>query len=145
MSTTKSSVTEFRTPQPELFPRIANRQSGAEAYLSQTLMDKVSPGMLKRFGEHVRLAGTDPGTEDFHELEILEEFLDCHVQANRICDVQCMLLWSEWVRNFRRQASGYPKLILEKEFRAVITDNFGVEIANDNFRGAVYSGIKFVP
>lgn len=145
MSTTKSSVTLFRTPQPELFPRNASRQSGAGDYLSTVFMDKVSPGMLKRFGEQVRLTGINPGPEDLHELDILDQFLGRHVQENRICDVQCMLLWSEWVRTFRRQTPGYPKLILEKEFRAVIMDNFGVEIANDNPRGAVYSGIKFVP
>jgi len=83
--------------------------------------------------------------DEYHELHALDQFLECHVQLNKIYDVQCMLLWSEWVRTFRNQATLFPKLILEKEFRNVILNSFQVEIINDEFRGAVYSGLHFVP
>ena len=107
--------------------------------------DQAGTRTQNRFGEKFRSAGVDVSREECHELAIFEDFLEHHVQTNRIYDVQCMLLWSEWIRAFRRRSSGFPDIIREKEFRSVITDRFGVEIANDGFRGAVYPGIKFVP
>jgi hypothetical protein len=56
-----------------------------------------------------------------------------------------MLLWSEWVRTFQRQTSGFPNLIQEKEFRTIITDKFGAAIAKNEIRGEIFTGIKFVP
>ncbi len=85
----------------------------------------------------------DPG--ELNELTILEEFLAQHVQDSGTCDVQCMLLWNEWVRAFRRKASAFPTLIREKEFRSVITGTFGTMIADDGWRGAVYPGVRYVP
>jgi len=101
--------------------------------------------MQDRFGEKFRSDEVDVSLEEYHELAIYDDFLANHVQANRIGDVQRMLLWSEWIRYFRYRSSGFPNLIREKEFRNVITGKFGVEIANYGLRGAVYNGIKFVP
>jgi hypothetical protein len=101
--------------------------------------------MLSQFGEQFRLTGIDISHEEVHELRVFDEFLACHVQPNGIFNVQCMLLWNEWVRTFRRQAHGFPKLIREKEFRSVITDKFGVAIVDNGCRGAVYPGLRFVP
>jgi hypothetical protein len=53
--------------------------------------------------------------------------------------------WNEWVRTFRHRIHGFPKLVLEKELRSVITDKFSVAIAENGFRGVVYCGIRFVP
>jgi hypothetical protein len=116
----------------------------AGTILTPSFLD--TPGLVipNRSGEHLRLSGIDVSLEDFHELDVLEQFLEHHVQPNRVCDVQCMLLWSEWVRTFRRLTPGFPKLIREKEFRRVILDNFDVEIMSDAFRGPIYPGIKFV-
>lgn len=83
--------------------------------------------------------------EESEELRRFDEFLSLHVQPNMIRDVQCKLLWNEWVRSFRRQTHRFPNLILEKEFNTVVTDRFGVGIADDGFRGAVYPGIRYVP
>jgi len=91
------------------------------------------------------LAGFGISPEEGTELRIFDEFLARHVQPDGICDVQCMLLWSEWVRSFRRLTAGFPRLIGEEELRSVITDRFGLEIASDGFRGKVYPGIRFVP
>ena len=101
--------------------------------------------MLNRFGEQFRLTMSDISDDEIGELKVFDEFLARHVQPNMIFDVQCMLLWSEWVRSFRNQIKGFPKLILEQEFRTVIMDKYGVGIAEDGFRGAVYPGIRFVP
>jgi len=141
MSATNSQGTciAFRTPRPEQF------HTTAGDFLSLTFLDKAGPGMPDRVGDRFRSAGIDISTEESSELDIFDEFLARHVQVNRICDVQCMLLWSEWVRTFRRRMPGFPNLIRENEFRSVITDTFGVEIADDGFRGNVYPGIRFVP
>jgi len=101
--------------------------------------------MMTLFGDQFRLTVNDVSEDEIRELKVFEDFLAHHVQTNMICDVQCMLLWSEWVRSFRNQIKGFPKLILEKEFRTVIMDKYGVGIAEDGFRGAVYPGIRFVP
>jgi hypothetical protein len=113
--------------------------------LFPVLTDKTNLDMLNRFGEQFQLTGMDINQEEIHELRVFDEFLAQHVQPNGIYDVQCMLLWSEWVRTFRSQIHGFPKLIREKEFRSVIMDKFGVAIAENGFRGAVYPGIRFVP
>jgi len=107
-------------------------------------MDTSIP-MLNRPRETCGLTGTgvDPG--EFHEFRACEEFLERHVRPDCVRDVQCMLLWNEWVRTFCRTTRGFPKLILEKEFRDVITGKFGTGISDDGFRGAIYPGIRFVP
>jgi len=91
------------------------------------------------------LAGIAINPAEAEELRVFQEFLERHVQTNGICDVQCMLLWSEWVRTFRRNIPGFPSIIREKEFRSVILDKYGVGIAYDDFRGAVYPGVRYVP
>jgi hypothetical protein len=101
--------------------------------------------VLNQFGEQFRVTGIEISDDEISELRIFDEFLANHVQPNRICDVQCMLLWNEWVRTYRRQTHEFPKLVREKEFRSVITDKFGTGIADDGFRDPVYPGLKFVP
>ncbi len=148
MSTTKSpgAGIVYMTPQPRQFRQIASRMGNMRDNLSPGFMETTKPDLLDQFAEKFRSTGIDIGSEEFSELKVLEEFLGSHVLANRTCDVQCMMLWSEWVRTVRHQTPGYPKLILEKVFREVITDNYGIKVANYNgFRGPVYSGIKFVP
>ena len=146
MSATKSSGTciAFRTPLPEQFHRTAGRPGRTEDCLSPP-MDKAGLEVVNRFSDRFELTGVDISLEEYNELNIFDEFLARHVQPNGICDVQCMLLWSEWVRTFRRRIPGFPNLIRENEFRNVIMDKFGVGIADDGFRGKVYPGIRFVP
>jgi hypothetical protein len=146
MSTTKSSGTDIasRTSAIEQFPLAAVNPWIAGDRLSPAFINKARSWMQERFGEKFRLGEVDASLEEYHELAIFDDFLSNHVQANRICDVQCMLLWSEWVRYFRRNSSGFPNLIHEKEFRNIITDTFSAEISDYGFRGAVYTGVKFV-
>jgi len=132
----------FRTPQPDQFPGVVSSTGDS---LSMALKKKAKGEMLNLSGEQFRMSGIDISPEEFRELAIFDEFLAYHVQPNKVCDVQCMYLWNEWVRNFRRRSRGFPKLILEKEFRSVITDKFGIAIVTDGNRGAVYPGLKFIP
>ena len=147
MSSTQSQGTSiaFRTPQPEQFHKTMSRPVSAGDSISPAFMDKSTPDLLKRFGEQFDLHEIDISPEEIQELRVLDEFVTRHVRPNGLYDVQCMLLWSEWVRNYRRQITGFPKLILEKEFRSAITDRFGVAVAWDENRGAVFPGLRFVP
>jgi len=143
---TKSSGTgiAFRTPRPGPFRTIAGIPVSTGEGISPVFTSPGNLDVLNKFGEKFRLTVVDVGSGDVHELEVFDYFLENHVQPNRICDVQCMLLWNEWIRHFRGRVSGFPKLIHEKEFRGVITDRFGVEIVNNGARGLIYPGIKFV-
>jgi hypothetical protein len=147
MSATQSQGTSiaFRTPRPKQIYQTGSRAVSAGNSLSPAVMDKINLEMLNRFGEQFRLTGIEINQEEIQELRVFDEFLARHVQPNGIYDVQCMLLWSEWVRTFRSHIQGFPKLIRENEFRGVITEKFGLSIAENGFRGAVYPGIRFVP
>jgi hypothetical protein len=147
MSSSKSSGTciAFRTLAPEQFHPATGRTVSAGNCISQAFPDTADPVIPNRFVEEFRLAGIDVSPEEFHELVVFDEFLEHHVQPNKIRDVQCMLLWNEWVRMFRRRTREFPRLIRENEFRHLITDTFGIEIAREDFRGNVYPGLRFVP
>jgi hypothetical protein len=87
----------------------------------------------------------DLSPEEYLEIQICDEFLADHIRPDSIRDVQCMLLWSEWVRSYQRRTRTFPKRILEEEFRKSVTGRFGIGIACDDHRGAVYPGLRFVP
>jgi hypothetical protein len=108
-------------------------------------MNTANTGILNRFNERYQSGGFDISRKEFSELRVFYEFLLHHVQPSRICDVQCMRLWTEWVRTFQRQTNDFPKQVLEKEFRNAIRDIFAVTIARDGSRGTVYPGLRFVP
>jgi hypothetical protein len=147
MSKTKSSgtITVLRTPLQKQIHKTPAKAGSRGSSLHPTFMEEADRDILNRFLEKFRLTGIDSGPEDTHEIKVLEQFLGRHVQQNQICEVQCMLLWNEWVRTFQRRTPGFPKLIREKEFRNVITENFGIKIASTGSRGEVYPGLKFVP
>jgi len=144
MSDTKPSGTCAVCMTPQTAPFLlrpagagSDRDPSGKGFSARTGMTTKMPGEL--------FSSLDLNPREAEELRIFHDFLVNHIQANGICDVQCMLLWSEWVRVFRRQLTGFPDLIREKEFRTVITERFGVGISEDGFRGAVYPGIRFVP
>ncbi|MHB8053042.1 MAG: hypothetical protein ACYDEZ_07130 [Methanoregula sp.] len=147
MSSTKTAGTStaFRTLQQGQFPPTGGIAGSGGDSLSPAFTDTGDAGVTDRFSDLFRMTGINLSPDEFNELKIFEEFLERHVEQNRICDVQCMLLWSEWVRTFRRQASGFPNLIRENEFRSVITGKFSTGISTDGWRGAVYTGVRFVP
>ena len=89
--------------------------------------------------------GIEVNPEELIELKTFQEFLSQHVKPNAICDVQCMLLWAEWIRFYKKQTRKVPDLILEKEFRDLIINLFDLSVTEDGFRGFIYPGIKYVP
>lgn len=104
-----------------------------------------SPIVLKLFEEQDHQPGADLSPEDCRELLLLEEFLTYHVRQDGFYDVQCMMLWTEWVRTTLRETHRFPYRILEKEFRQAVTDQLSIDITHDEVRGPVYPGIRFVP
>ena len=90
-------------------------------------------------------SGLEVSPEELGELKTFREFLVRHIKPSTIRDVQCMLLWAEWVRFYKRQTKKVPDLILEKEFRDLILSQFGCAIAEDQVRGFVYPGVKYIP
>ena len=147
MTTTKSSGagTAARATQPIQYSKTLPRSMSAGNYFVPSLTGTADSELLSRFSEKFLPAETGDVLGDMHELRVLEQFLGRHVKLAGIRDVQCMLLWSEWVRTFRRRTPGFPKLIRENEFRDAVMDTFGVNTAQKGFRGEVYSGIKFSP
>ena len=130
---------------PKKIRKTSGRSGNAGDCRFPAFMDEANLDMMTRFGEQFQLNGPGFDPDEFYELKVFEDFLADHVELNRICSVQCMLLWSEWIRTFRRQTSEFPKLILETEFHKAVMGKFGVKIANYDYQGAVYPGIKFVP
>jgi hypothetical protein len=128
MATVQSPGTgsEYRTAHPDHFRRI--KQSPT---LQSEEQDRVQNGCIQ--------------PEDYRELVLLDEFLRLHVRQDAIRSVQCMLLWTEWVRLFQRTTRRFPRVVLENELRAVITSMMAVDIANDTMLGPVYCGLRFVP
>jgi hypothetical protein len=141
----QESCTDFRILPLETISPTAFPQQDQGDCLSAVPSDPMNYGILNQFIEQIPREGIDISAEEFNEILILDEFLSGHVMENRTCDVQCMLLWSEWVRTFRRNIPGFPNIIREKEFRSLITDMYDVGIGDDGFRGDVYPGLRFVP
>jgi len=145
MSLTKTAgtSTDFRTLRPKQFPRIAGMPvNGGD---SPVFAATAGTSAADQLGQRFRTTGIELSADELSELNIFGEFLERHVRSSMTWDVQCMLLWNEWVRTFRRRKSGYPGLIREQEFRTAITGRFGVGITTDGWRGSVYSGLRFVP
>jgi hypothetical protein len=125
--------------------------------LPRRVLQKKIPTKIIRFerfrpaseGEDLEKTYSDSGLEvspeELGELKTFREFLVRHIKPSAIRDVQCMLLWAEWVRFYKRQTKKVPDLILEKEFRDMILSRFGCTIAEDQVRGFVYPGVKYIP
>jgi hypothetical protein len=133
-----------RTPSFKEFHRPIEIPGRDDDCSSHTFQDRVTPYMLNSFTEKFGLTGIEIYPEEIVELMMLEQFLDRHVQVDEARRIQCMLLWSEWVREFRRQMPGFPRLIREKEFCSVITERFGTWTDHSGPMGKVYPGIMFI-
>jgi hypothetical protein len=91
--------------------------------------------------EELRMYAT---AEELTELAAFQEFLARYVKPHADCAVQCMLLWAEWVRYYKKTTREFPALILEKNFMDLVTRHFDLMVSEDDWRGFVFPGIKFV-
>jgi hypothetical protein len=130
---------------PEQFHDARAAPLTTRSYRPQGFTGMENSELMTRFYKKFLPVASPAGPEELHEFRVLEQFLGRHVKQSGIHDVQCMLIWIEWIRTFRRRTPGFPKLIRENELRSVITETFATEITSKGFRGDVYSGIQFVP
>lgn len=142
-TTSAESGSDYRMSQPP-FPQSAGMPDAGRAF-PPAAFDDLPGTETGTFSDLLRTSGIALTPAEVRELAVFEEFLSRHVQPDTAWDVQCMLLWSEWVRVFRRHGAGFPNLIREREFRAAVAGRFGAGIATDSWRGRVYTGIRFVP
>ena len=91
--------------------------------------------------EELRMYAT---AQELTELSAFEEFLARFVKPRADCAVQCMLLWAEWVRYYKKSTREFPALILEKNFMDLVTRQFDLRVSEDASRGFVFPGITFV-
>jgi hypothetical protein len=144
MSAMKSSEVSktFGFNQPYAFPMQVLQKPSSTGIARFTGYPDTLAGDLEKNCNNMGIAVS---SEELDELKTFREFLSRHVKPNAICDVQCMLLWAEWVRFYKKQTRKIPDLILEKEFRNLITNHFDLPVTEDGFRGYIYPGIKYVP
>ena len=66
--------------------------------------------------------------EELTELAAFQEFLARFVRPGTDCAVQCMLLWAEWVRYYKKTTREFPALILEKNFMDLVSRKFDLPV-----------------
>lgn len=147
MSSMKSSFV------PAVFRRKSERKSGnplQQKTLSKNLVvrqdykDGIISGVPEQLSGKYQDRGIKVSSEELNELRTFHTFISSHVKPNKICDTPCMLLWAEWVRFCLKEMRTFPHVILEKEFRDLVTNQFGFDVSEDEERGQVYPGIQFV-
>jgi len=99
---------------------------------------------MERFHEQCRIEGVPLHPEELIEWGLFEAFLTAHVAPDTHRDIPCMFLWAEWVRFSLPRMRTFPSLIREREFRTLIREIFGMEIAVYDQRGPIYPGIHYV-
>lgn len=80
------------------------------------------------------------------ETQACRIFLSRHVAVDTSSNVQCMLLFTEWVR-FSMKAKrkrDFPKDVGIKEFTELIHEIYHPALTYDTFRGPLFVGIRFV-
>lgn len=106
--------------------------------------DAATRTVMERFYEQCRLDGMPLNPEELIEWSLFETFLSAHVAPDSHREIPCMFLWAEWVRFSLPRMRTFPSLIREKEFRTLIREIYGTEIAMDDQRGPIYPGIHYV-
>lgn len=106
--------------------------------------DVTTRTVMERFHEQCRIEGVPLHPEELIEWGLFEAFLTAHVAPDTHRDIPCMFLWAEWVRFSLPRMRTFPSLIREKEFRTLIREIYGTEIAMDDQRGPIYPGIHYV-
>jgi hypothetical protein len=138
---------------PAVFRRKSERKSGNKVsqktisntvVLYQYYLDETNHPVPEQAIEKSQKSGIDVSHAELNEFHNFHMFISSHVQPNNMCDTPCMLLWAEWVRFCLREMHAFPRLILEKEFSDLVVNQFGFTVLEDEARGQVYPGVRFV-
>jgi hypothetical protein len=112
--------------------------------LYQSCQDEINRPILDQAIEKSDEIGIDVSPAELNEFRNFHTFISSHVQPTNMCDTPCMLLWAEWVRFCLKETRAFPHLILEKEFRDLVVNQLGFNVLEDETRGRVYPGVRFV-
>ena len=138
---------------PAVFRRKAERKSGSNVsqktisntvVLYQYYLDEANRPVPEQATIKSHETGIDASRAELDEFRNFHTFISSHVQLTNMCDTPCMLLWAEWVRFYLKEMHTFPRVILEKEFRDLVVNQFGFTVFDDEARGRVYSGVRFV-
>jgi hypothetical protein len=108
--------------------------------ISSPVLDKAIEKAIEKSDEF----DSDVSRDELNEFRNFHVFISSHVQPTTMCDTPCMLLWAEWVRFCLKEARSFPHIILEKEFRDLVVNHLGFTVLDDEARGQVYPGVRFV-
>ncbi|MDD1695929.1 MAG: hypothetical protein LUQ54_03435 [Methanoregula sp.] len=134
-SRTKPQRNPVRSVQPKAISS-TGLYHGFRADTNQAVQGKLSEKYL--------LKGMEVSSRELDELRIFNTFMVLHVRPNNIRDVPCMFLWAEWVRFCLKDKHTFPEVILEQEFRDLVINKFGFDVAQDEVWGPVYPGMQFI-
>ena len=138
---------------PAVFRRKYERKSGnsiskksiSNAVVQyQYYLDETNRSLLDQAIKKSDEIGIDVSPAELNEFHNFHAFISSHVQSTNMCDTPCMLLWAEWVRFCLKETHAFPRLILEKEFRDLVVNQLGFTVLEDEARGLVYPGVRFV-
>jgi hypothetical protein len=138
---------------PAVFRRKSERKSGnniSQKSISNTVvlyqyyLDETKRPIMEQAIEKSDEIGVDVSPGELNEFRNFHTFISSHVQSTNMCDTPCMLLWAEWVRFCLKETRTFPRLILEKEFRDLTVNQLGFTVLEDEARGQVYPGVRFV-
>jgi hypothetical protein len=138
---------------PAVFRREPKKKSGnnmSQKTTSNTValykyyLEEANSPVPKEAIKKSQISSLDFSPDELNELYNFHAFISSHVQPSPLCDTPCMLLWAEWVRFCLKETHAFPRLILEKEFRDLVVNQLGFTVMEDEARGQVYPGLRFV-
>jgi hypothetical protein len=138
---------------PAVFRRKADRKSDSNVsqktisnsvVLYQYYLDEANRPVPEQATIKSHETGIDVSPAELDEFRNFHTFISSHVQSTNMCDTPCMLLWAEWVRFCLKEMHTFPSVILEKEFRDLVVNQLGFTVFEDEARGRVYPGVRFV-
>lgn len=124
--------------------KVQQKTTSATVMLYQNYLHEKKRFIPEQFIKKYHKKGIVVSPEELNELHTFDMFISSHVKPNNIRNTSCMLLWAEWVRFYLKEMRTFPHLILEKEFRDLVTSRFEFDVSEDETRGLVYPGIQFV-
>jgi len=123
---------------------ISQKSIGKTVLLYQYYLDEINRPVPEQAIEKSDGICIDVSPAELIEFRNFHTFISSHVQPTNMCDTPCMLLWAEWVRFCLKETRTFPRLILEKEFRDLVVNQLGFTVLEDEARGKVYPGVRFV-
>jgi hypothetical protein len=121
-----------------------NKTDSNTVGLYRYTLDEANHPIPEQANKKSLTSGIEVSPSELNEFHNFHAFMSSHVQPSNMCDTPCMLLWAEWVRFCLKETHAFPRLILEKEFRDLVVGQLGFTVMEDEARGQVYPGVRFI-